>query len=430
MYDLNRKLEALEIAGDKIRVAIIGAGQMGNGMVSQIAGMRGMEASIVVDINLTLAKKAYVDAGYAEDRIVQLHDVEAIDQALSEDKLVNTSDFMLACKSQYIDCIVDATGGIAVGAKIAFNAILNKKHVVMLNAETDCVVGPILKKLADDAGVIFTGSAGDEPGAVMELYDFADAMGFEVRVIGKGKNNKLDFECTPDSVKEEADRRGVSAHMLTSFKEGTKTMVEMALMCNATGFVPDVRGGHGIESDVNSLPKKYALKSEGGVLNKYGVVDFVNGIAPGVFAIVAHKLNSVNHEMQYLGMGDGPNYILYRPYHLCSLETPLSVAMAVLEHKATIVPKEGLVAEVMAIAKKDLKAGEFMDGYGSYTCYGMIEEYKKAKEMKAVPIGLIDKKTKVLKDIKKGEIITYDMVEIDKTTLLYHLRAIQEEMFG
>lgn len=430
MYDLNRKLEALENNGDKIRVAIIGAGQMGNGMVSQIAGMKGMEASIVVDINLELAKKAYVDAGYSKDRIVELHDVKAIDLALSEDKLVNTSDFMLACKSQYIDCIVDATGGIAVGAKIAFNAILNKKHVVMLNAETDCVVGPILKKLADDAGVIFTGSAGDEPGAVMELYDFADAMGFEVRVIGKGKNNKLDFECNPDTVKEEAQRRGVSAHMLTSFKEGTKTMVEMALMCNATGFVPDVRGGHGIESDVASLPKKYALTSEGGVLNRYQVVDFVNGIAPGVFAIVAHKLHSVNHEMQYLGMGDGPNYILYRPYHLCSLETPLSVAMAVLEHRATIVPKEGLVAEVMAIAKKDLKAGEYMDGYGAYTCYGMIEEYEKAKELGAVPIGLIDKKTKVLKDIKKGEIITYDMVEIDKSTLLYHLRAIQEEMFG
>ena len=145
--------------------------------------------------------------------------------------------------------------------------------------------------------------------------------------------------------------------MITSFKEGTKTMVEMALMANATGFVPDTRGAHGIESDVKSLPQKFSLKTEGGVLDKYKVVDFVNGIAPGVFAIVAHDLKSVNHEMKYLSMGDGPNYVLYRPYHLCSLETPLSVAMAVLENKATIAPKNGLVAEVMTVAKKDIKAG-------------------------------------------------------------------------
>ncbi|MBF4777514.1 NAD(P)-dependent oxidoreductase, partial [Clostridioides difficile] len=143
-----------------------------------------------------------------------------------------------------------------------------------------------------------------------------------------------------------------------------------------------------------------------------------------------HKLKAVNDELKYLSMGDGPNYILYRPYHLCSLETPLSAAMAVLDHKATIVPKAGLVAEVMTIAKKDLKKGEFMDGYGAYTCYGTIEKYDVAKAMNAVPIGLISKKTKVVKDIKKGEVITYDMVEIEKDTTLYHLRQLQEKIFG
>ena len=381
MYRLNKKLAELEQKGEQIKVALVGAGHMGNGMVSQMTRMKGIEATVVVDINIELAKKALLDAGINENKIVEVSTLEEINE-------------------------------------------------VMLNAETDCVVGPILKKLADDAGVIFTGSAGDEPGAVMELYDFADAMGFEVKVIGKGKNNKLDFECNPDTVREEALSKGASPHMITSFKEGTKTMVEMALMANATGFVPDIRGAHGIESDVKSLPQKFSLKTEGGVLDKYKVVDFVNGIAPGVFAIVAHDLKSVNDEMKYLSMGDGPNYVLYRPYHLCSLETPLSVAMAVLDNKATIAPKNGLVAEVMTVAKKDLKEGEYMDGYGAYTCYGLIEEYQKAKDLNAVPIGLVDKKTKVLKDIKKGEIITYDMVEIDKTTTLYHLRQLQEKLFG
>ena len=430
MYRLNVKLAELEQRGQQIKVALVGAGHMGNGMVSQMTRMKGIEATVVVDINIELAKKALLDAGINENKIVEVSTLEEINKVIENGQHAVCKDFILATQADQVQAVVDATGGVALGAEIAFNTILNKKHIVMLNAETDCVVGPILKKLADDAGVIFTGSAGDEPGAVMELYVFADAMGFEVRVIGKGKNNKLDFECNPDTVREEALSRGASPHMITSFKEGTKTMVEMALMANATGFVPDTRGAHGIESDVKSLPQKFSLKTEGGVLDKYKVVDFVNGIAPGVFAIVAHDLKSVNHEMKYLSMGDGPNYVLYRPYHLCSLETPLSVAMAVLENKATIAPKNGLVAEVMTVAKKDIKAGEYMDGYGAYTCYGLIEEYQKAKDINAVPIGLVDKKTKVVKDIKKGEIITYDMVEIDRTTTLYHLRQLQEKIFG
>lgn len=430
MYRLNKMLEQRNQTNNPILVALIGAGQMGSGMVSQMHCMKGMKPAIVVDINLEAAKDSLLNAGINKELIVECQNATTANQALNDGKYVVCKDFMIACQTKSIDAVVDATGGIALGAEIAFNTILNKKHIIMLNAETDCVIGPILKKLADDAGVIFSGSAGDEPGAVMELFDFADAMGFEVRVIGKGKNNKLDFECNPDTVREEALAKGASPHMITSFKEGTKTMVEMALMCNATGFIPDVRGAHGIESDVKSLPQKFSLTSENGCLNQYGVVDFVNGIAPGVFVIVAHKLPQVNHEMKYLSMGEGPNYVLYRPYHLCSLETPLSVAMAVLENKATIAPKSGLVAEVMTVAKKDLKAGEFMDGYGAYTCYGLIEKYEIAKELNAVPIGLIDKKTKVLKDIKKGQIITYDMVEINKETTLYHLRQLQEKILN
>jgi len=430
MLDLNRKLAKLEAEGKHIKVAIIGAGQMGRGMVSQMYNMKGMLPTIVIDLDLDAAKYAFTKAGVSDADIVYATNALEANLAIEQGKSIICSDYKVACETKLIDVVVDATGGVEIGADIAFNTILNKKHIVMLNAETDSVVGPILNKLAKDAGVIFTGSAGDEPGAVMELFDFADAMGFEIRVVGKGKNNQLDFDCNPDTVREEAERRGVSPHMLTSFKEGTKTMVEMALMCNATGFVPDVRGGHGIESDVDSLPQKYMLKEEGGILNNYGVVDFVNGIAPGVFVIVTHKLEEVQHEMEYLSMGSGPNYVLYRPYHLCSLETPLSVALAVIENKATVVPKGGLVAEVMTIAKKDLKAGDYMDGYGEYTCYGMLEKYETAKELNAVPIGMISNQTKILKDIKKGDIITFDMVEINKESTLWHLRKLQEKIFN
>ncbi|MDO4800438.1 MAG: NAD(P)-dependent oxidoreductase, partial [Bacillota bacterium] len=408
---------------------IIGAGHMGDGMISQLYHMKGMQPSLVIDRDVESARECLIRAGYDPKRIEAVKSEEEADASIRNGKFAIASDYLFACKAKEIDCVVDATGVITAGAQIAYHTIMNRKNIVMLNAETDCVIGPILKKIADEQGVIYTGSAGDEPGAVMSLYDFADAMGFEIKVIGKGKNNALDFECTPESVKEEALQKGTSAHMLTSFKEGTKTMVEMVLMCNATGFKPDVRGGHGITSNIRDLSEKYCLVSEGGVLNGYKVVDFVNGIAPGVFAIISHPAKSVNAEMKYLGMGDGPNYVLYRPYHLCGMETPLSVAMAVLEQKPTLVPLAGPVAEVITIAKKDLKPGEYMDGFGMYTCYGLIEEYHSAKAQNAVPIGLIDHNTKVLKEIKKGEMITYDMVEIDKSTLLYQLRKLQEETF-
>ena len=224
MLDLNRKLAKLEEEGKKIKVALIGAGHMGNGMVSQMANMKGIEASIVVDIDLELAHKAFTDAGIDEEIIDNVTNEKDAEIKLQEGKVLTCNDFLVACKTKSIDVVIDATGGIAIGAEIALNSILNKKHIVMLNAETDCVVGPILKKLADDAGVIFTGSAGDEPGAVMELFDFADAMGFEVRVIGKGKNNKLDLDCNPDTVREEAERKGAGKGRKERSKKNRKTL--------------------------------------------------------------------------------------------------------------------------------------------------------------------------------------------------------------
>lgn len=429
MLGLNYKLAELEARGEFICTGVIGTGQMGRGMVSQMMLMKGMKPSIVVDIKIENARKALIHAGVAEEDILEAETQEAADEWARQGKYVIASNIDFATQSKAVQVVIDATGVIEVGAKIALDTITNKKHIVMLNAETDSVVGPILKKLADNAGVVFTGAAGDEPGAVKELYDFAVAMGFDVRVIGKGKNNKVDLECNPDTVLEEATRRGVSPHMLASFKEGTKTMVEMALMCNSTGYVPDVRGGHAVEGQVNELPAKLSLKEEGGVLNKYGVVDYVNGIAPGVFIIVSSKLEEVRKEMEYLSMGPGPNYVLYRPYHLCSLETPLSAAKAVLDNQATIAPLGGLVAEVMTVAKKDLKAGQNLDGIGGYTVYGTIERAEVAKELNALPIGLVSRDTVLKQDVKKGEIITYDMVEL-KDTILLQLRKLQDKMFS
>ncbi|MEL7657908.1 MAG: NAD(P)-dependent oxidoreductase, partial [Bacillota bacterium] len=141
------------------------------------------------------------------------------------------------------------------------------------------------------------------------------------------------------------------------------------------------------------------------------------------------KLPDIKHEMEYLSMGAGPNYVLYRPYHLTSLETPLSAAMAVLDHQATIVPTYGLVAETIAVAKKDLMAGDMLDGIGGFTVYGTFEKADVAKQIGAVPLGLINKNTKLLKDVKKGELITYDMVALDQNSLIVQLRKLQDRFF-
>ncbi|SDX62152.1 NAD(P)H-dependent oxidoreductase [Tepidimicrobium xylanilyticum] len=428
MLGLNEKLRELEANNAHIRVALVGAGQMGKGMISQIMLMNGMIPSLVIDINLENAIQSFTLAGIPKEDIVIANTLEEINVAIEKNKYVVSENAEFASKANLVDVVVDATGVPEVGAKVAMDTIFNKKHIVMLNVETDVVIGHILNKLAKNAGVVYTGTAGDEPGAVKELYDFADALGFDIVAIGKGKNNPVNLEANPDNVREQALKSGVSPKMLTSFKDGTKTMVEMTAMANATGFIPDVRGGHGVSATVNELPGIYRLKEDGGILNQYKIVDYVNGVAPGVFIIVTSKLPQVHHEMQYLSMGPGPNYVLYRPYHLTSLETPLTVARAAIYNEPTIVPLDGEpVAETITVAKRDLKAGERLDGIGGFTVYGSIETYKKAKEERLLPIGLVNKNTIVKRDIKKGEYLTYDMVELDTTTLIYKLRQLQEE---
>ncbi|MCK9444943.1 MAG: NAD(P)-dependent oxidoreductase [Tissierellaceae bacterium] len=423
---INRKLMELEEKHKNIEVAIIGAGLMGKGMVSQMMLVKGMKPSIVVSNKISDAMEAYTLGGIPREDIVIANKLSDINLAMEKKKYVICDDLELATKSNLTDVIVDATGVPNTGAIIASEAIENRKHVVMLNIEADVVVGPILNKMAKEMGVVYTGTAGDEPGAVKEIFDFAKATGFEVLAIGKGKNNPMDYDATPDSVRDRALESGLKPLRLASFVDGTNTMVEMAAMANSTGFTPDIPGGHGPSTTVDQLPKVYSLKENGGILNKYGIVDYAHGIAPGVFVIVTTSLPQVHREMKFLKMGDGPNYVLYRPYHLTSLETPISIAKAYFDKEATIAPLYDYpIAEVVAVAKKDLKRGENLDGIGEYTTLGKIYPYEEAKDKKLVPIGLINHKAIVTRDIKKGQLITYDMVDLDRTTEIYNLRKSQ-----
>lgn len=427
---MNRELIGLAKQEKAIKVAIVGTGKMGRGLVIQLSRIKGMLPQLVINRNGEKALNSLLKAGVRKDEIVVTNSLTKLNSALEKGKFVVSEDMDLAAKANTIHAIVDATGVPEVGAKLALVAIENRKHIIMLNVEADSVIGPILYKYAKEAGVIYTGTAGDEPGAVMELYDFAKRLGFEVLAMGKGKNNPLDVEANPDSVQEDAFKKALNPRMLTGFIDGTNTMIEMTCIANATGFIPDIRGGHGIDSNIEDLVDFFKLKEEGGILNSYQVVDYVRGIAPGVFLIFTTDLEDIHDQLRYLNMGEGPNYVLYRPYHLTSLETPNSIFEACLNHKPTIAPTKGLVADTIAIAKKDLKAGERLDGIGGFTVYGSIEKYKVAKEENLVPIGLIDEKAKALKAIKKGQAITYDMIELNTSTEIYRLRKLQEKIIG
>ncbi len=429
MLNLNTKLKEIDEQGKKIKAGIVGAGQMGRGMVSQMFCMKGILPAIISDIDIERAKNAYLLAGISSDDIAVANKAVEAEAAIQKGKYVITEDFNVITSTLPIDVVLDLTGVPDVGARIAFDSIYNGKNIVMLNVETDVTVGPLLKKMADSAGVVYTVSAGDEPGAVKELYDFADAMGFKILVAGKGKNNPLDIEANPDTVREKAQASNMNPKMLASFVDGTKTMVEMTCVSNATGFVPTKRGMIGPESTIKELPKLLSLKEQGGILDRYQVVEFVKGIAPGVFVIITTDLPAVKEEMAYLSMGEGPNYILYRPYHLTSIETPLSAARACIYHEPTIVPKGAPVSETVAVAKKDLKAGEYLDTIGGYTVYGVIDTFENAKKDNALPIGLVSPKVKVKTDIKKGETLTYDAVELDENSFILQLRKLQDMTF-
>jgi predicted homoserine dehydrogenase-like protein len=294
----------------------------------------------------------------------------------------------------------------------------------MLNAETDATVGALLARMARSAGVVYTGSAGDEPAAIMELYDFARSMGFEVVAVGKGKNNPLDPTATPESVADEAARKHMNPKMLAAFVDGTKTMVEMATVANAVGFVPDVPGMHGpTETDPRRLGEVFSLREEGGILSEYSVVDYVRGVAPGVFVVVRSEGGPVRETLEYLGMGAGPNHVFYRPYHLTSLETPLSVARAAIYGEHGIVSGIHPMAEVVTVAKRDLDAGEKLGGIGGPDYYGTVYPVSEAAGM--LPLGLAAG-ARTTRPVAKGSVVSQAGVELAEDSFVANLRRLQD----
>ena len=414
--------------GESIRLAVMGAGKMGTSLISQLANIDAMEVKLVIDRTPQKAIDALVRSGVAEDKIIYTDDYNEGYEILEKGYVCVSTNYRLSYKLMQINAVVDCTGNPSFGAVIARKTIQYHKHMISFNVECEATVGPVLHDMAKKAGVVYTGILGDEPGAIIDLCDQAFGMGLDVLVAAKGKNNRLDEYVTPDQVRAEAREKNLNPKMLTSFIDGTNTMIELNIVCNALGFLPDTFGCHGIETNPENAVEDFKLKSDGGVLDNYKVVEFSKGMAPGVFIIVTSDKEDVRDLMKFLGFGDGPNYLMYRPYHLTSLEAPITIYNAVVENEPTIAPIQGQVADTVTIAKRDIKKGETLDGIGSEKVFGKLTSHTRSMKEDLLPIGLITPKTVAKVDIPKDTLIDMTMVEIDERATITRLRRRQNSM--
>ena len=417
--------------GKPIRVGAYGAGWMGSGFAAQMTQVPGMELAILSDENVGEARNAFIDAGFAIDDIVETNSPGAAEDAVRAGKRVISGDLGLMAKIASVDIVTDVTPFPSTGAEIAYTAIQHGKDVVLINIEADVTVGRILKRLARQAGVLYSVSSGDEPGCLMELYDFVSCLGFEIMVIGKGKNNPLNTAATPDTVAESAKKANKDSYQTASYVDGSKTMFEMTCAANATGCRPMQRGMIGPHATLENVSEIFALEEDGGITRFPGAVDFVQGsaMAGGVFVTVRVNQPRIREDLHYLKVGKGNYFTFFRPYHLWFIEAPISIAKAHLYKETTLVPLDQPVAESMTIAKRDLKPGERLDTFGGYTFYGLMDRADEAKRTNALPTGLAPEAV-ITRAVPKDQVVTWADVKLDEKSTVVKLRRNQDKMEG
>lgn len=411
-----------------VRVGMIGAGFMARGVANQIINsVPGMVLAAIANRTLANAQRAYQEAGVAEPRIVESKN--ELQKAIDSGQPAVTSDATLLCQADGLDVILEVTGAIEFGAYVTMEAIRNGKHVVTMNAELDGTAGPILKRYADRAGVILTGSDGDQPGVEMNLYRFVKSIGLEPLVCGNIKGLQDPYR-TPTTQKGFAEKWGQDPWMVTSFADGTKISFEQALVANATAMTIEKRGMRGSEhpGHIDELATKYDVDR---LRELGGVVDYVVGSkpAPGVFVLAALEDPKQKHYLNLYKLGEGPLYPFYTPYHLCHFEVPLSLARVVLFGDAVLQPLAGPRVEVVATAKRDLKAGEVLDALGGYMTYGQCETAAITARDGLLPIGVAQGST-VKREISKDAVLTYRDVELPPDRLIDRLRQEQTAAFA
>ncbi|MDY6876448.1 MAG: SAF domain-containing protein [Chloroflexota bacterium] len=426
MIIVDKALEKRHTEGNPIRVAMVGAGYMGRGIALQImTATLGMDLVAIANRTLPEAERAYREAGVDAVKVVKT--AAQLERAVAQNQHAITDDALLLCQAKGIDAVIEVTGTIEFGAHVALKAIEGSKHVILMNAELDATLGPILKVYADRAGVVITNSDGDQPGVIMNLYRFVKAIGCQPVLAGNIKGLHDPYR-TPETQRGYAAKYHQKPRMVTSFADGTKISMEMAVVANGTGFKAGQRGMYGYYCDhVNAALTLFPMDQ---LLNG-GLVDYIVGAEPaaGVFVLGYNEHPLQQRYMKYYKMGDGPLYVFYTPYHLCHLETPMTVARAVLFQDAALAPLAGPVCDVVAAAKRDLKAGEALDGIGGFTSYGLLENSQVCQAEELLPMGL-SQGCRLTRDIPKDQVITYADVELPQDRLCDLLRAEQTTHFA
>ncbi len=431
MIIVDKALQKRQEQGDPIRVGMVGAGFMGRGIALQIFNsVPGMDLVAISNRSLDGAKRVYEEVGQQDVDVIE-DSISQLEQSISNGRCVVTEDPNLLCQSEMIDAIIEVTGAVEFGAGIVLKAIEHGKHVIIMNAELDSTVGPILKVRADRAGVVFTNVDGDQPGVIMNLYRFVKGIGVRPVLCGNIKGLQDPYR-NPTTQAEFARRWKQQPHMVSSFADGTKISFEQAIVANATGmrvakrgmYGPTVPTGTPIKEAVDWYPLETLLKGT-------GIVDYVVGAepGPGVFVLGTHDHPTQQHYLELYKLGTGPLYCFYTPYHLCHFEVPTTVARAVLFDDAAIAPIDRPRVDVVATAKKDLGKGEILDGIGYYMTYGQAENSDVVRSQGLLPVGLAEG-CRLNKNISKDKVLTFHDVELPKGRLCDRLWDEQNQHFG
>jgi predicted homoserine dehydrogenase-like protein len=430
MILVDTALQRRAAEGRPVRIGLVGAGFMARGVALQIAlSVPGMQVAAIANRTLETARRAYREAGQPEMRTVET--VAQLEQAIEAGVPAVTDDPLLLCRAGGIDCIVEVTGTIEHAARIALEAIQHGKHVVLMNAEVDGTVGPILKTYADRAGVVLTSADGDQPGVMMNLFRFVRGIGAKPVLCGNIKGLHDPYR-NPTTQEGFAKQWGQNPSMVTSFADGTKISFENAIVANGTGMRVGQRGMFGptvpAGTPIQQVAGLYPLEA---LLEGPGIVDYVVGAmpGPGVYVLATHDHPQQRHYLNLYKLGAGPLYCFYTPYHLCHFEVPNTVARAVLFQDAALAPLGGPLVEVVAAAKKDLRAGETIDGLGGYMTYGLAENSPTARAEDLLPIGLAEG-CRLRRDVARDAVLTFADVELPEGRLCDRLWREQLERFG
>ncbi len=442
---LIQQLKARAADHKPVRVAIIGAGKFGSMYLSQVPRTPGIHLVAVIDLSPDRAKASLARVGWSEAQ----YSAKSLAEASKTGATFITDDVQAVIASDHIDMVIDSTGSPAAGVHHALLCCEHRKHIIMVNVEADVLAGPLLARRAAQAGIIYSMASGDQPALIAELVDWARTIGLEVVCAGKGtKYLPVYHQSTPETVwghygfsEEQVAGGDFNAQMFNSFLDGTKSALEMAAVANGCDLLPPSDGLLFPPCGVDDLPHILRPASEGGILAQKGTVEVVSSIERdgrpvfrdlrwGVYAVFEAPSPYVMDCFAQYGLktdSTGRYAAMYKPYHLIGLELGISVASIALRGEATGATGDWR-GDVVATAKRALKAGETLDGEGGFTVYGKVIPAADSLRLGALPIGLAHHMV-LKRDMAAGQVVSWGDVDFDASQQVVKVRREMEDMF-